>query len=425
MSVALPLRILRSMALVPGLLCAATMALPAQQPAASMGSIHGRVINPAGTPQKDGTVSLSVDGGVTLSYSFPVSESGDYSGEAPQGEYTVVYRAPNTPEGKIVDFITGVQIINGQDTVQDVDMTRQEFISRLSPGQQLQLQALREANAAAASDSKRDVASIDADLKIADLDFKAAENARLAAVQNRQTSSSAEGVDEMTEEIEEAKLAEIETLMTKDAAAVPTEPIVWIALARAETGLENYLDAEDNFKKALELAQKEEPVRPEVVGAAEAGLGEIYARTLRVDEANAAFDAATKADPQNAARYLRNQAIFFFDAGNFSAQVDAADTALKADPDQAILYYVKAAGLAMDARINPDSGKLVLPAGCADAFRKYLQLDPNGAHAAEASSILARAGEDMSTASSAVSPGPATPVGSSATTATIHDATSQ
>ena len=70
--------------------------------------IHGRVINPSGAPQKDGTVSLSVDGGVTLSYNFPVSSNGEYSGQAPPGEYTIVYRAPDTPEGKIVDYISGV-----------------------------------------------------------------------------------------------------------------------------------------------------------------------------------------------------------------------------------------------------------------------------------------------------------------------------
>ena len=118
------------------------MALPAQQPAPDTGTIHGRVINPAGVPQKDGTVSLSVDGGVTLSYNFPVSSSGDYSGQAPPGEYTIVYRAPDTPEGKIVDYISGVQVIAGQDTSQDIDMTRREFVARLSPEQQQQLQAV-------------------------------------------------------------------------------------------------------------------------------------------------------------------------------------------------------------------------------------------------------------------------------------------
>jgi tetratricopeptide (TPR) repeat protein len=374
------------------------MSAQAQQPPApETGGIHGRVINPAGVPQKNGTVSLSVDGGETLSYTFPVSPSGEYSGQAPPGEYTIVYRAPDTPDGKIVDYISGVQVAAGQDTAQDIDMTRREFIERLSPDQQRQLQELREANAAASSDAKRDASAIDADLEIVNLDLQAAGNARVTATQNLGGSAARQDVDSMTAEIENAKLTEIEILMTKDAATAPTEPVVWIGLGRAEAGLRNYLDAESDFKKALDLAQKEEPPRPEVAAEAQAGLGEVYARTLMVDDANAAFDAAAKADPSNAAKYLRSQAIVFFNAKNFDAQVDAADLAIKADPDQAILYYIKADGLAQNARVDPDTNKLVLPPGCADALRKYLDLDPNGPYAANATTILQRAGEPSTT----------------------------
>ena len=404
MCLALRLRIsVRVLPSLAGLLFAVVVALPAQQSALDAGKIHGRVINPAGVPQKDGTVSLSVDGGLTLSYNFPVSPSGEYSGQAPEGEYTLTYRAPDTPEGKIVDYISGVQIVAGQDTAQDLDMTRQEFVARLSPDQQSQLRALRDANAASESDAMRDAASIDADLQIVNLDFQAAENARVTAVQNLATASADAGVDEMTAEIENAKLAEIETLMTKDASADPTEPVLWINLARAQTGLKNYLDAETNFKKALDLALKADPPRPEVVGATEAGLGEVYARTLMVDEANTAFDAAAKADPSNSARYLRNQAVIFYNARNFSAQIDAAEKAIKADPNQAILYYIKAAGLAEDARVDPETNKLVLPPGCADAFRKYLEFAPAGPHAAQAAAILQRAGEATNTPSPSAS----------------------
>ena len=382
-----------------GLLFAAITALPAQQPAPDMGKIHGRVINPAGAPQKDGTVSLSLDGGLTLSYNFPVSGSGDYSGQAPAGEYTIVYRAPDTPEGKIVDYISGVQVVAGADTAQDVDMTRQEFVSRLSPDQQRQLQELRDANAAAASDARRDASAIDADIEIVNLDFQAAENARVTAAQNLGAVAGAADVDEMTAEIETARLTEIQTLMARDASADPTEPVLWIALARAQTRLENYLDAEANFKKALDLAQHADPPQPNLVAAAEAGLGEVYARTLMVDEANAAFEAAAKSDPANASKYLRDQAIIFFNARNFSAQIDAADVAIKASPDQAVLYFIKAAGLVQDARVDPETEKLILPPGCADAFRKYLQLAPAGPLAGEATTILERAGETASSPS--------------------------
>jgi hypothetical protein len=404
-----------------GLLSVAFLSAPAQQPAtATTGSVHGRVINPSGSPQKDGTVSLSVDGGVTLSYNFPVSPTGNYSGQAPPGEYTIVYRAPDTPEGKIVDYISGVVVAAGQDTAQDIDMTREEFVARLSPEQQRLLHELSEANIAAASDANRDSSAVNADLQIVSLDFQAADNARVTAAQNLGAAAGPADVDEMTSEIENAKLAEIETLMTKDASADPTESVLWIDLARAETALKNYLDAETNFKKALDLALKEDPSRPQVIAAAQAGLGEVYALTLMVDDANSAFAAAAKADPSNASRYLRNQAIIFYNARNFPAQIDAADTAIKADPNQALLYFIKAQGLAEDARVDPETDKLVLPPGCADAYRKYLELAPTGPHAAQVTAFLQRAGEFTSPPSpTAASPNP-----SSSTPATSTPASS-
>jgi tetratricopeptide (TPR) repeat protein len=374
---------------VAGLLALAP-ALAQQPPAAGMGRIHGRVINPAGLPQNNGTVSLSTDGGVILTYSFPVSATGEYSGEAPPAEYTVVYRAPDTPEGKMVDSISGVEIVAGQDTTQDIDMTRQAFIDRLSPEQQKQLQAMREANAADMTTNKTIVA-INADLQVANQDFDDADHARATATRSLGATASEADIDAMTAEIKNAKYSEVETLMTKDVAVSPAEPILWLHLAQAETGLKNSLDAETNYKKALDLESKTGRPDPELMGAANAGLGEVYARTLMVDEANAAFDAAAKADPARAASYLKNQAIIFFQEKNVPAQLDAADEAIKADPNQAILYYIKAQGLAEKATVDPETRKIVLPPDCAAAYRKYLELAPNGEFAAEVTGILQRA----------------------------------
>ena len=331
-------------------------ALAQQPPAADLGRIHGRVINPAGLPQNNGTVSLSTDGGVILTYTFPVSATGEYSGEAPPAEYTVVYRAPDTPEGKIVDSISGVEIVAGQDTAQDIDMTRQAFMDRLSPEQRKQLEAMREANAAAIAADKT-IAPLNADLQVVNRDLLDAENARATATRTLGATASKADIDAMTAEIANAKYSEIETLMTKDVAVIPSEPILWLHLAQAEVDLKNYLDAETNYKKALDLEARTGRPEPEILGAANAGLGEVYARTLMVDEANAAFDAAAKADPARAASYLKNQAIVFFQEKNVPAQLDAADEAIKADPNQAILYYIKAQGLAEKATVDPKTKK--------------------------------------------------------------------
>ena len=94
-------------------------------------------------------MSLSTDGGVTLKYTFPVADTGDFSGEAPAGTYMLVYRAADTPAGKMVDSIRGVKIVAGEDTAQDDDMSRQEYIDKMTPDEKKQLEDLKKANAEA------------------------------------------------------------------------------------------------------------------------------------------------------------------------------------------------------------------------------------------------------------------------------------
>jgi tetratricopeptide (TPR) repeat protein len=205
-------------------------------------------------------------------------------------------------------------------------------------------------------------------------------------------------------------------------------------------GLKNYLDAETSFKKALDLiSQSANPTPqsanpspqaanpdpqaanpdpqagslgaqlanvdplannpspeaanndPQLVAAANAGLGEVYARTRMFDEANASIAAAIKADPAHAATYLRNLAVIFFQEKDISAQIDAAEEAIKVNPQDAVLYFIKALGLAVNAPIDRDTDKLKLSAECLVAFREYLGLAPTGEYAAQVTTILQNA----------------------------------
>jgi tetratricopeptide (TPR) repeat protein len=125
-------------------------------------------------------------------------------------------------------------------------------------------------------------------------------------------------------------------------------------------------------------------------------LGEIYARQGKVPEANAAYAEAAKADPTKASFYLRNEAVIFFQANNAQAQIAAAQEALKADPNQAVLYYIIGQGQVQNATVDNKTGKIVLPPGCAEAYQKYLELAPTGPYAADAQGILAQAGQKVS-----------------------------
>ena len=133
----------RNLSLWLGLAAIALLPAMAQQPT---GKIHGAVTNPVGTATTTGTVSLSTDGGHSSKYSFPVTAGGMYSGEAAPGTYTVVYRAPDTPADKMVDSIDNVKIVAGQDILQDVDMSRKEFIDKLSPEEKKNLDEIKKKN---------------------------------------------------------------------------------------------------------------------------------------------------------------------------------------------------------------------------------------------------------------------------------------
>ena len=373
------------------ILFALVPALAQQATDPDMGRIHGRVINPAGQPEGGGTVSLSTDDGVTYLYDFAVSPSGEYSGQALPAEYLLIYRTPTTPEGKAVDLIRGVTVVAGQDTKQDVDMSRPEFVNRLTPEQQKAWEGTKPptSDAVAANEA---ITAVNTDLTRVSQDLQDAETARTTAIKSLGATASGADVDLMAADIEKTKYTEIETLMAKDNAAYPGEPILLIDLAHAQLGLNELEDAETNYKKALEIAAKAATPQPMVVAAADAGLGDVYAHNLMVDEANAAYDAAAKADPQNAAVYLRNQAVIFFLLKNTPAQVDAADEAIKADPSDAILYFIKAQGLALNAPFDPETNRIVLPADCVAAFQKYLELEPAGPHAVDVAAFLKRNG---------------------------------
>jgi tetratricopeptide (TPR) repeat protein len=389
-----------------GVLALALASVQAQAPAtpaadaATAGKVHGKVINPTGQPQGGGSVSLSTDGGATLKYSFPVSETGEFTGEAPAGTYMLIYRAPDTPAGKMVDSIRGVKVTAGQDLAQDDDMSRQEYIDKMSPDEKKQLEDLKKTNAEALK-ANSVINQLNGDLKVVSSDKHDIDTAAATAAQTLGATAAKADIATKATEIRTAKYTDIETLMTKDTAAKPDEALLWANLGYGQAGLKKYDDAVTSYKKAIDLETASKKPRPAVIGLANAGLGEVYARTNKIPDANAAYDAAAKADPANALLHLRNEAVIFFQENNGTAQVAAADEAIKSDsnpsdPNLAILYYIKGQGLIQNATVDPKTQRIVLPPDCTAAYQKYLDLAPSGPYATEVAGILQQAGEKVS-----------------------------
>ncbi len=388
----------RNISLWLGLLAFALLPALAQTPAAAptgtMGKIHGHLTNPTGATQAAGNVSLSTDGGHTSKYTFQVTPTGDYAGDVAPGTYTVIFRQADTPLDKMVDSFENIKVIAGQDVMQDIDMSRKEFIDKLPPEQQKSLVELRKHNSEAMK-ANEVIKGLNADLRVVVQDVKDADGARAAAAQQLGGTPSKADIDKKEAEIKAAKYGEVETLMTKDSAAKPTESVLWSYLGQAQLGLKKFDDALASFKKALDAEAAAKKPNPAVQGMANAGMGEIYARTNKVPEANAAYEAAAKADPPKAPFYLRNEAVIFSQVGNSDAQVAVADEAIKAAPNDPLLYYLKGQGLVAKATVDPKTQRIVLPPGCGEAYQKYLELAPTGPYANDVKGILDQAGSKV------------------------------
>jgi tetratricopeptide (TPR) repeat protein len=370
-----------------GLLAFAFLPALAQTPALT-GKIHGHVTGPEGTTKTAGTVSLSTDGGRTAKFTFPVSASGDFAGPAAPGTYTLVYRSPETtPPNGVVDLFEGIKIVAGQDILQDDDMTRKQYLDKLTPEQKKQLEEVKKRNAEALK-TNQVVNNINADIKTSNQDIKDAEGAHATAIQVLGDKAAKADIDAKVAEIQLAKYTEIETLMLKDTTQRPNEPALLTLLAQAQLKLKKYDEAAANYKMVLELEAASKKPHIESQGAANAGLGEIYARTGKVAEAEAAYDAAAKINPTFAAIYLKNEAVVFYQEHNSDAQAFAADKATQADPNLAVAYYLKGDGLIKKASADLKTGRYTAPPGCLEAYQKYLELDSEGPYAGDVRDIL-------------------------------------
>jgi tetratricopeptide (TPR) repeat protein len=375
---------------------AALAQTPAQTTApanvAPTGKIHGHVINPTGAAQSGGTMSLN--NGTKEIATFNVDTNGDYSGSAPPGNYTLIYRTPGMEKDKEADKFENIKIVVGQDTAADDDMSRKEYIDTLPEETRKQLAEMKTHNAEALK-ANAVIKTLNADLKTAMADIHDADTARAAAAQQLGASASKTDLAAKETEIKNAKYTDVVTLMQKDTEARPTESVLWAYLGQGQLGLKKYDDAETSFKKAIDLDAASKKPRPEIQGLANSGLGEIYARNGKVPEAAAAYDAAVKADPTKASFYYKNEAVIYSQTGNNDAQAAAADKAIAANPNDPLPYYLKGQALIAKATVDPKTQRIVLPEGCGEAYQKYLQLDPTGPYSADVKGILDSAGQKV------------------------------
>ena len=208
--------------------------------------------------------------------------------------------------------------------------------------------------------------------------------------------------------------------MAKATEVDPSRELLWAKLGDynlssapkqtdAAEKLKRYDAAAIAFQKALDLKQKALEADPskknadanKQMAAFYNNLGKADAQLGKTDDAVKAYNQAAQLDPAGAAMYYFNLGAILTngntknDADMRKAAVQAFDKAIAADPAKADAYYWKGTNLIGAATLQGD--KMVAPEGTAEAFQKYLELQPTGPHAEEAKAMLQGLGSPVET----------------------------
>ncbi len=360
----------------------------AQQPAAN---VHGHVTNPAGAPVVSGQVKFTKD--LTAAFkdekfttTVEIDKDGNYTapGVAP-GEYFIYVMQGD----KALDRMQVVLKASDDKTV-DFDMTRAEYLAKLTPEEKKAIEEYK-AKTAATTSANKVVANLNTTMTAVRADMKSATpnfDKDLADMKQATDARPAEGLLwVVTGEVYSAKA----DAAAKADRANKTSPTTDDAV------MKGYSDSVDNFKKGVDLMAAAKTPNPEQEATVYNQMGSTLSHAGKSTDAVAAFDKAVSLQPKSAGMFYSNEAAVLFNAHQDDAALQAADKAITADPTKPEPYYVKGQELLAKATLDQKTQKIIPPAGCVDAYQKYLELAPDGPQAANVKEVLASLGEKVST----------------------------
>jgi tetratricopeptide (TPR) repeat protein len=349
--------------------------------AQASGTVKGTAKDAQGNPVADGIVVWSnMDNG--QKYSLKTNKKGEYFslGVSP-GKYlvTLYKNADEMKAGKELDHVKGFTVTLDENTL-DLDVKKE--MESAAKGQGLspeQLKQMQEQQAKAAKETNT-VKSLNEKLNAAKTAADAGDFDTAIASLNEATQ-----VDG-TRDLLWFKLGDYYRL----SAPKQTDP--------AEKQ-KRYASAIEDYQKAIDLKKAatndKDPNAGKNLAAYYNNLAEAYAKANKVDDAVKTYQLAAAADPTNAGQFYFNTGAVLTNAGKVDDALAAFDKVIAADPSRADAYYWK--GVNMIGKATLQSDKMVAPPGTAEAFQKYLELQPTGTYADAAKQMLTSIGSSVET----------------------------
>jgi tetratricopeptide (TPR) repeat protein len=346
--------------------------------AQSTGTVKGVCKDMDGKPIASAVVEYqNVDNG--RKYPLKTNNKGEYfSLGIEPGKYTITL----TKDGKQLDFVKGFTVQLDENTL-DFDLKKSQAQSAQQQGiSPEQLKKMQEAQA----NQAKEVNTVKA------LNEKLAQ-----ANQATQSGDFDTAIAQLTEATQMDATRDLLWFKLADAyrssAAKQTDPQE--KTKRLEEATTNYQKAIDLRQKIVDSATTKKPEDSQTLAAYYNNMAEADARSGKVDDAIKAYNVAAQLNPTGAAQYYFNLGAVLTNTGKVDDAIVAFDKAIAADPNRAEAYYWKGVNMIGKATLQGD--KMVAPEGTAEAFNKYLELQPTGQFADPAKQMLASIGATVET----------------------------
>ena len=349
--------------------------------AQASGTVKGTAKDSQGNPVADGVVVWSnMDNG--QKYTLKTNKKGEYFslGLTP-GKYLVTLYKDNDDlkANKEMDHVKGFQVQLDENTL-DFDVKKE--MENTAKGQGLTPEQIKQQQEAKEKQAK-------------ETNTVKALNDKLNAAK---TAADAGDFDTAIADLNDANQVD------------PSRDLVWFKLgdyyrmsatkqtdsAEKQKRLDSAVEA---YQKAVQLKQAttndKDPNAAKNLAAYYNNLAEAYAKANKVDDAVKTYAQAAQVDPSSAQQYYFNTGAVLTNAGKVDDAIAAFDKVIAADPTRADAYYWKGVNLIGKATLQ--GNKMVAPEGTAEAFQKYLELQPTGTYADPAKQMLTSIGASIET----------------------------
>ncbi len=319
------------------------------------GVVRGQIMDVTGKPWADMGIQLVSDQGAKQD--TKTDKSGNYSfrGLKP-GIYSVfvILPAPNKP------YEAKVQVQSGAEAKADINF--KDVVTKQGSAAAEQIKKQEEEKAKFEGMKQHFTAGT----ALLDQERKAKEEVGKAPADQRDAAK-AKVTDLSNQAVAEFTAAQ-KAATEKDT----NQHIIWAKLAEAYDLAGRNDDAINAYQQAI-------AAKPDVPGYYN-NLGNVQARSGKVDEARTSYTKSAELDPPNAATAWRNFGISLYNAGRLKEAVEPLKKASELDSKNPQVWYLLGAALVgtMETKKNGDKLEFIIQPGTVEAYQKAVELDPNG-----------------------------------------------